>query len=55
MYKCYRISELGEVVGGGTPSTKNENFWGGSIPWITPKDLAGYTSVYISKGENNIT
>lgn len=55
MYKCYKISEIGEVVGGGTPSTKNEDFWGGDIPWITPKDLAGYSSVYISKGANNIT
>ena len=55
MYKCYRISEIGDVIGGGTPSTKNVKFWGGNIPWLTPKDLAHYTSVYIKNGENYIT
>ena len=55
MFKEYRISEIGEVIGGGTPSTKNEEYWNGDIPWISPKDLTGYTSVYISHGESNIT
>ena len=49
---CRRISEIGTVVGGGTPSTKNPDYWGGDIPWISPKDLTDYKSVYISKGEN---
>lgn len=51
----YRISEIGEVVGGGTPSTSNNDYWGGEIPWISPKDLTGYNSVYISHGESYIT
>ncbi len=51
----YRICEIGEVVGGGTPSTKQDNYWNGSIPWISPKDLTGYTNIYISHGENFIT
>lgn len=51
----YKISEIGEVVGGGTPSTSNAEFWGGDIPWISPKDLTGYTSMYISHGENFLT
>ena len=50
------ISDLGTVVGGSTPSTKvSENYTGGKIPWITPKDLAGYNHRYISRGERNIT
>ena len=52
---CRRISEIGTVVGGGTPSTKNPDYWGGDIPWISPKDLTDYKSVYISKGENFLT
>lgn len=52
---CRRISEIGTVVGGGTPSTKNPDYWGGGIPWISPKDLTDYKSVYISKGENFLT
>lgn len=52
---CRRIYEIGTVVGGGTPSTKNPDYWGGDIPWISPKDLTDYKSVYISKGENFLT
>ena len=51
----YRISEIGEVVGGGTPSTTNTDYWDGEIPWISPKDLTGYNSIFISRGEKNIT
>lgn len=51
----YKISDIGEVVGGGTPSTANNDFWGGDIPWISPKDLTGYKSVYISHGESFLT
>ena len=50
------ISDLGTVVGGSTPSTKKaENYANGNIPWITPKDLAGYNHRFISRGERNIT
>ncbi|MBQ6230535.1 MAG: restriction endonuclease subunit S [Eubacterium sp.] len=53
--KC-TISELGTVVGGATPSTKIvENYEGGNIAWITPKDLAGLSGRFISRGERNIT
>lgn len=55
MFKEYRISDIGEVIGGGTPSTKNDEYWNGNIPWISPKDLTGYNSVYISYGKNFIT
>lgn len=51
----YKISDIGEVLGGGTPSTANSDFWGGDIPWISPKDLTGYKSVYISHGESFLT
>lgn len=51
--KC--IDEVAEVIGGGTPSTKREEYYGGAIPWITPKDLSGFSSKYISNGERFIT
>lgn len=51
----YKLGELGTVYSGGTPSTKNEKYWDGSISWITPKDLASYSEKYISRGERSIT
>lgn len=53
--KC-KISDLGDVIGGATPSTKKiENYEGGNIPWITPKDLSNFSGRFISKGERSIT
>lgn len=50
------IGDLGHVVGGATPSTKdNENYVNGDISWITPKDLSLLHGRYISRGERNIT
>ena len=51
-----KISDIGTVVGGATPSTKNpENYENGTIPWITPKDLSTFNRRYIEHGERNIT
>ena len=35
-----RISEMCDVVSGATPRTERPEFWGGGIPWATPKDLS---------------
>lgn len=51
-----KISDIGTVVGGATPSTKKpENYENGKIAWITPKDLSTFTGRYIERGERNIT
>lgn len=51
-----KISDIGTVVGGATPSTKKiENYEGGNIAWITPKDLSTLSGRYIQCGERNIT
>lgn len=50
-----KIKELGKVVGGATPSTRNPENWGGSIPWVTPKDLANHRERFIKKGEKSIS
>lgn len=55
-WKTCTIADLGKVVGGATPSTRRkENYDGGTIAWITPKDLAGLSGRFISRGERNIT
>ena len=51
-----KISDIGTVVGGATPSTKkHENYENGTIAWITPKDLSTFSGRYIQHGERNIT
>lgn len=41
----WKLSDIGDevaVVGGGTPSKKNDDFWvAGHIHWTSPKDLSG--------------
>ena len=55
-WKICTIADIGTVVGGATPSTKKEeNYDKGTIAWITPKDLAGFSGRFISCGERNIT
>lgn len=55
-WKECTIADIGTVVGGATPSTKDSsNYDGGEIAWITPKDLSNYDDRYISHGERNIT
>lgn len=48
---------LGEIIGGSTPSTKNErHFTTQGTPWITPKDMSRNTqNKFISRGETDVT
>ncbi|MFM9948131.1 MAG: restriction endonuclease subunit S, partial [Saprospiraceae bacterium] len=53
----WEVKRLGDclekVVGGGTPSRSNKEFWEGEIPWVTVKDFATFnpyvTQEYITK------
>jgi type I restriction enzyme, S subunit len=54
-WKEYKVEDFCEVIGGGTPSTKEESYYGGSFSWITPRDLTNHKNRFISKGERNIT
>ena len=47
-----RLCALGGVVGGGTPSKARGDYWGGEIPWVSPKDMK---IDYISKAQLSIT
>lgn len=42
-----------ELIGGGTPSTKNASYWSGNIPWITSKWLG--KGLCIENGEKLIS
>jgi type I restriction enzyme S subunit len=54
-WKEYKLEEIGTIVGGATPSTKEPQNYDGNISWITPKDLSNYSGRYISRGERMIT
>ena len=50
------LADIGSVVAGGTPSkSKLEYYADQGIAWITPKDLSGDKSKFISHGENDIS
>lgn len=34
-----RLGDLGYILGGGTPSKSNSEYWNGEIPWVSPKDM----------------
>ena len=50
------ISDLGDIVGGGTPSkAKAEYYTEHGVAWITPKDLSINKSKFIARGADDIT
>lgn len=50
------ISDVGEVVGGATPSKKKAEYYTREgIGWITPRDLSNTTDKFISHGADDIT
>ncbi len=38
-WEWVRLGELGEFLGGSTPSKNRSDFWNGDIPWVSPKDM----------------
>ncbi|MGB9167418.1 MAG: restriction endonuclease subunit S [Nitrososphaeraceae archaeon] len=51
-----RFSDIGDVIGGGTPDTTKKDYWeNGNIAWAVPTDLTGLNKNYIDKTERYIT
>ena len=36
-----KLSDLAEIVGGGTPDTNNQAYWDGDIDWYAPAEMEG--------------
>ncbi|MEV5603187.1 restriction endonuclease subunit S [Streptomyces sp. NPDC052299] len=49
------FGSIATVMGGGTPSTKVEEFWGGDISWTTPSDVTALPSPYLFETSRRIT
>ena len=54
-WKVERIGNVCETIGGGTPSTSNENYWGGDIKWVTPSDITSKSSLPLLNIAGRIT
>ena len=50
----YKLSELMDVIGGGTPKTSKVEYWNGDIPWLSVKDFNNDCR-YVYRTEKNIT
>lgn len=54
-WEAKRIDDIAEVFNGATPSTANEQNYGGNVVWITPKDLSDQKQKFVYQGERNIS
>ena len=52
-----RLGDVGAIVGGGTPRSKEPRFWAtaNGIPWLTPADMSSQETRYVSRGRRDIT
>ena len=41
-----KLSNIAEIVGGGTPSTSNSDYWDGDIDWYTPAEIGEQIFAY---------
>jgi type I restriction enzyme S subunit len=53
-WKEYKLSELCNLIGGGTPKTSNSEYWDGDIPWLSVTDF-NYEKKYCFNAEKKIT
>lgn len=49
------LGEIAQVIGGATPKTSVDGYWGGDIHWATPKDLSGLSGHTIDSTPRKLT
>ena len=52
-WKVCRFSQIANILSGGTPNTENDEYYGGTIPFYTPKDSSD--NYYVFETVTNIT
>lgn len=50
-----KLSDLINLVGGGTPKTSLPSYWGGTIPWLSGGDISCHHKKFIFSSEKFIT
>ena len=53
-WKYNKLTELMDVIGGGTPKTSNDSYWNGQIPWLSVVDFNN-DERWVSSTEKTIT
>lgn len=48
-----KLGDVADIVGGGTPSTANPEYWDGNIDWYAPAEIG--EQIYVSKSQRTIT
>lgn len=48
-----KLGNMADIIGGGTPSTSNDDYWDGDIDWYAPAEIAN--QIYVSSSERKIT
>ncbi len=55
-WEWVRLCSLGQIIGGGTPSTDIKEYWeNGTISWITPADMGENKTKYITSTQRKIS
>lgn len=52
-WEIKKLGDIAEVIGGGTPSTSNPEFWNGNINWYSPTEIG--KDVYVTESQKKIT
>ena len=47
------MGELADIIGGGTPSTLNLDYWDGNIDWYSPAEIID--QIYVDRSQRKIT
>lgn len=53
-WKEYKLGEIIQLIGGGTPKTSVPEYWGGNIPWLSVSDFNNGKK-YVFAAEKHIT
>lgn len=49
------IGAVADIVGGGTPSTKEPSYWNGDVIWLTPTEVVKADGTSINQSERTLT
>ena len=55
LWETVVVDDVADVYNGATPSTGDEQNYGGNVIWITPKDLSDQKQKFVYQGERNIS